>query len=72
MAVDGQRSDDGVVEVAAYPAGSSRVTMGSGRLLPGGHVLTAAHLVPEPGTGEILVRPVAGPDPYPLSMPDSP
>ncbi|MFE3166040.1 tetratricopeptide repeat protein [Streptomyces sp. NPDC059224] len=62
MAVDGQRSDDGVVEVAAYPAGSSRVTMGSGRLLPGGHVLTAAHLVPEPGTGEILVRPVAGPD----------
>jgi tetratricopeptide (TPR) repeat protein len=62
MALDGQRLDEGVVEVAAHLPGSSRLTMGSGRLLPGGYVLTAAHVVPAPGAGEALVRSVAGGD----------
>lgn len=60
MALDGQRLDEGVVEVAARLPGSSRLTMGSGRLLPGGYVLTAAHVVPTPGAGETWVRSVAG------------
>ncbi|WP_073951339.1 tetratricopeptide repeat protein [Streptomyces kebangsaanensis] len=58
MAAEGHRLDEGVIEVAARPPGSSGWKMGSGRLLPGGHVLTAAHLVLGPGTGETWVRSV--------------
>jgi len=62
MAVDGQRLDEGIIEVASRLPGLPYLTMGSGRLLPGGHVLTAAHVVAEPGAGETWVRSVAGRD----------
>lgn len=62
MAVGRQRVDTGVVEVAARLPGRARLTLGSGRLLPDGYVLTAGHVVPEPGTGETWVRSVSGGD----------
>ncbi|KAF2781794.1 serine protease [Streptomyces sp. OM5714] len=62
MAVGRQRVDTGVVEVAALLPGRARLTLGSGRLLPDGYVLTAGHVVPEPGTGETWVRSVSGGD----------
>ncbi|MFH9130043.1 trypsin-like peptidase domain-containing protein [Streptomyces griseoaurantiacus] len=62
MTIDRQRLDEGVVEVAARLPGVRRLSIGSGRLLPDGHVLTAAHLVPEPGPGEVHVRSTAGGD----------
>ncbi|MFJ4790052.1 tetratricopeptide repeat protein [Streptomyces sp. NPDC088794] len=62
MAVGWQRLDAGVVEVAARLPGRARLVLGSGRLLPDGYVLTAGHVVPEPGTGETWVRSVSGGD----------
>ncbi|MEU5197757.1 hypothetical protein AB0G86_27565 [Streptomyces scabiei] len=62
MAVGRQRVDTGVVEVAARLPGRARLVLGSGRLLTDGYVLTAGHVVPEPGTGETWVRSVSGGD----------
>ncbi|WP_037680104.1 BTAD domain-containing putative transcriptional regulator [Streptomyces griseus] len=62
MVSGGQRLDEGVIEVAARVPGRPGLTIGSGLLLPGGHVLTAAHLFPEPGTWEVFVRSAAAGD----------
>ncbi|QXE33218.1 tetratricopeptide repeat protein [Streptomyces sp. GMY02] len=62
--MDGEAWDPGVptgqvAEVLSRLPGTTRWSMGSGLLLPGGLVLTAGHLVPPEG-GEIRVRPLAG------------
>ncbi|MEI5527421.1 hypothetical protein WB401_36285 [Streptomyces brasiliscabiei] len=50
-------ADPRVVELASLGAGAKAHTAGSGYLLHDGLMITAAHTVPAPGTGEVRVRP---------------
>ncbi|MFM9539882.1 tetratricopeptide repeat protein [Streptomyces turgidiscabies] len=57
MGERGVTADPRVVELAALKPGAPTYTAGSGYLLHDGLVITAAHTVPEPGTGEVRGRP---------------
>ncbi|MFD5479704.1 tetratricopeptide repeat protein [Streptomyces hawaiiensis] len=50
-------ADPRVVELAALRPGAKTHRAGSGYLLHDGLVITAAHTVPAPGTGEVRIRP---------------
>lgn len=50
-------ADPRVVELASLRDGAKGYTAGSGYLLHDGLVITTAHTVPPPGTGEVVIRP---------------